>query len=393
MQRIHLFFLTLLMSWQLTHSAVASSPIVIGLDADMSAVAVEGGFAIQRGAQIAIDEINAAGGVLGRPLALKVRDHRGNPARGLANINYFAKDPNVVAVLGGVHTPVALHELPAIHQQQLIYLGPWAAGTPIVDNDYDPNYVFRLSLRDEHAGLILVQEAQRRQLPKVALLLERTGWGRSNEKSMKAAADKLGLSVTTTEWFNWREQSLRSQLDKIIESGADAVLLVANAPEGAQAVRDMAALRKNKRIPILSHWGIASGAFVEMTGTNNIAAVDLSVLQTYSFLAPKYPERMQALLSAYQKQFDPQVTAETIPAGVGVVHAYDLVHLLTMAITKAGTINRPKVRDALESLERYEGVFKNFETPFSVEKHDALTYSDYIMTTYNQNGYLVPVKQ
>lgn len=372
--------------------AVAEETIVIGLDADMSAVAAEGGLAIKRGALIAIDEINGSGGVLGRKLALKVRDHRGNPARGLANIEYFAKQANVVAVLGGVHTPVALHELQAIHDNQLVYLGPWAAGTSIVENGYEPNYVFRLSVRDEHAGRVLIGHAKKRGFKKVGLLLELTGWGRSNEKSMQAAAKAMGLEVSGTEWFSWRETDMTNQIKRLIASGVEAIVLVANAPEGAAVVKNMAAFDETQRLPILSHWGIASGSFVNKAGLDSIHAVDINVLQTYSFLAPSDAEKMQKLLERYRQRFDATVDPKTIPAAVGVVHAYDLVHMLATAIVQAGTVDREQVRDAMENISIYEGVFKTFSPPFTKDRHDALDIDDYIITQYTEEGYLVPVK-
>jgi len=166
---------------------------VIGLDADMSAVAASGGQAIKQGALIAIEEINKKGGVLGRELQLKVLDHRGNPSRGIDNIIRFSKEPNLLAVIGGVHTPVALAELETIHQHKILYLDPWAAGTAIVDNGYEPSFVFRVSVRDEHAGSVLVKAAKSKGAKNVGLLLERTGWGRSNEASMKQAAKKQGV--------------------------------------------------------------------------------------------------------------------------------------------------------------------------------------------------------
>ena len=168
---------------------------VIGLDADMTAVAASGGIAIERGALIAIEEINENGGVLGKKIELKVRDHRGNPARGIDNIIAFSKEPNLIAVLGGVHTPVALAELKVIHDKKIIYLDPWAAGTSIVENGFDPNYVFRVSVRDEHAGSVLMAAAKNKGATQVGLLLERTGWGRSNEQSMTKAALDLGIEI------------------------------------------------------------------------------------------------------------------------------------------------------------------------------------------------------
>ena len=95
----------------------ASQPLIIGIDADMSSVAAEGGNAIYRGAKIAVDEINADGGLLGRPVELVVKDHRGNPARGIRNLKEFSDLDGLLAVLGGVHTPVVLSELDLIHQK------------------------------------------------------------------------------------------------------------------------------------------------------------------------------------------------------------------------------------------------------------------------------------
>ena len=99
--------------------------LIIGLDADMSSGSAKSGEAIRRGVQLAIDQINKQGGLLERPLKLVVRDHRGNPDRGVDNIREFSEMPNLLAVVGGIHTPVALEELPLIHENKIVYLSPW----------------------------------------------------------------------------------------------------------------------------------------------------------------------------------------------------------------------------------------------------------------------------
>ena len=121
--------------------------------------------------------MNAAGGVLGRQLTLRVMDHRGNPARGEDNIRTLASDTGCLAVIGGVHTPVVLAELSVLHDLKLPMLIQWAAGTPLIDNGYKPNYVFRLFVRDELAGHFMVGELRARSIERVGLLLERTGGG------------------------------------------------------------------------------------------------------------------------------------------------------------------------------------------------------------------------
>jgi len=367
------------------------SPILIGLSADVSTVAVEGGIAIKRGATIAINEINQQGGVLGRPLALTVLDHRGNPSRGLDDIETLVVDKEVIAILSGVHTPVALNQLKAIHAHKIPFLIPWAAGTPVVDNGFEPNYVFRLSVRDEWAGGFLVKKVADQGYKKVGLLLERTGWGRSNEKSMLKAAATFGLEVTSVQWFHWGDKMFAQHLSELKGSKAEAILLVANAPEGASAVKAVAALPEADRFPIYSHWGITGGNFIEQVGLETLQSVDLNFLQTFSFLNPdNHPDRQRFVISSY-KQWDDAVTAATIPSAVGVAHAYDLVHLLAKALKQAGVVDKVKVREQLEQLEPYQGLVKHYQKPFTPKNHEALDESDYILARFTNRGTIEPV--
>lgn len=385
----HLILIISLSMISLSHAD--QNTVYIGLDADMSAVAKTGGIAIQRGAEIAIHEINQAGGLLGKQLALMVKDHRGNPARGIANIEAFAKMDNLLAVLGGVHTPVVMKELPLIHQYNLIYLDPWAAGTPIVDNNYQPNYVFRVSIRDAEAGKVFVDYAKSLNVKKLGLLLEQTGWGRSNEASINKHASLAGLDVVATEWVNWGQKDLSKALSNLKEAGSDTIIMVTNAPEGAIFTKQLINNNDLKAIPIIAHWGIASGEFVKEVGLENLNQLNLSVLQTYSFAAPTHPSLNTNVISLYQSLFDDTVTAETIPGAVGVAHAYDLVHLLALAIKQAKTFDSSTVRDALEKIPHYHGLVKHYQPPFTEQQHDALLANDYMMSRFNKDGWLVPI--
>lgn len=367
----------------------SSDDILIGLDADMSSVAKEGGIAISRGAQLAIDEINANGGVLGKSLRLLSKDHRGNPARGIKNIQSFAAMPNLAAVIGGVHTPVALAELPSIHENKIIYLGAWAAGTSVVDNGYSPNYVFRVSIRDIEAGEALMRQAMKQGANKIALALERTGWGRSNLDSITRAAQKHGIEISAITWINWRQTDFTNEMQRIKNSSAQAVLLVTNAPEGAVVVKHM--LKLDSNLPIIAHWGIAGGKFVELTGLDNIAKLDIFVLQTFHFAGANIGDKGEALFQAYQSAYGEQASYSSIPAAVGVAQAYDLVHMLALAIKDAGTIDSEQVRAAFLRIQQYNGAVKNYQRPFTVDSQDALLLNDYFMTFYDDTGYLQPV--
>ena len=363
-------------------------PILVGLNADFSTADAESGEAIKQGALVAIREINAAGGVLGRPLALEIRDHRRNPARGEINTAELAANPEVVAILGGKHTPVIMAELETIHQQGIPYLIPWAAGTQLVDNQRRPNFVFRLSVRDEYAGVFMVDHAIQRGFRRPGLLLEQTGWGRSNEIALVQALQKYNLAPARTEWFNWGERDFTPAIHRLQAAGADAVIFVGNAPDGVSFISALAAQPTADRLPVISHWGIVGGEFTQPLA-DILGQVDLTFLQTFSFFTPPYPQRAEAFFRSYQHFFDADSVAEII-APTGVAHAYDLLKLLAEAIRQAGNTERQAVRDALENLPFHPGLVRDYNPPFTPERHEALDRSDFQMARFNR-GLIIPL--
>ncbi len=368
----------------------SAKDLVIGLDADISNVAKVGGMAIQRGAQLAIDEINVNGGVLGHTLVLNVQDHNGNPARGISNLKKLSKLENLVAVLGGVHTPVVLQELEIIHSERLLFLVPWAAGTPITDNKYTPNYVFRASIRDKEAGPVLINHAADNDAESVHLILERTGWGRSNEASMSLAAKELGLEVTGVSWINWGQKDITAQITEIEAQNPDAMMLVTNAPEGIVVAKAILESNSLIRKPLIAHWGIAGGNFVSGLGIDNLKRLDLSTIQTFSFINAYDQDKADRVLSAYRSRFDESAKRESIQGVVGLAQAYDLVHMLAQSIVAANSTDRTAIRDAFEAFEEYHGLVKHYNNPFTADQHDALLRDDYFIATFNESGDLVP---
>lgn len=368
-----------------SHGEDTVAPLYIGIDADLSAVAAEGGMAIQRGVQIAVDEINQAGGLLGRQLKIIAKDHRGNPARGVANLKQLAKNEDLLAVIGGVHTPVVVSELDVIHQQDMLFLIPWAAGTALVDNEFSPNYVFRVSVTDAEAASVLIRHARSLHAKRVALVLERTEWGRSNYRSLQLAADTQDIDIASVHWINWQQKSFSKDVASIKAENVDAVILVSNAPEGAVVANEV-----NKqglvKLPIIAHWGIASGNFINLLDVPP-SRLSLSVLQTFHFEKQTHA-KARHLLAQYGQKYGP-IEPNAIPAKVGLAHAYDLVHLLAIATRMANEFDVAKIRTALENLPFYQGVVKAYSPAFSKEAHDALSALDYFMVSMDDNGHLV----
>ena len=296
----------------------------------------------------------------------------------------------VAAVVGGIHTPVALAELETIHQQELVYLGPWAAGTSIVDNGFDPNYVFRVSVRDEFAGGYLVQEALDRGYKKLGLMLEQTGWGQSNEKAIKDALTTRDMVPAGIEWFHWGAESLDQHIDRLADAGAEAIILVCNPLEGIGTVQSMAKRAPDDRIPIVSHWGISAGAVFD-GAAEEMENVDLVFLQTYSFLKDNPSETNQRIVKHYCEMFSDSDRADDIFAPVGTAHAYDVIHLLRLAIEKAQSTEGPAIREALENLDSYTGLVRTYNPPFSSDKHDALDVQDFCLAEFGADGVIRPI--
>jgi len=364
-----------------------STPVKLGLSAAVSGGSAASGEAIKRGLLIAIDEINARGGVLGgRKLELVVRDDEGNPAKGVVIARELVEREQVAAVFGGLHTTVALAQVPVWHELKTPYMGMWAAGTNITRNGQKPNYAFRVSANDDYVDKFLARYAtERLKRGKPGFLLENTAWGQSNEVGLTKWFGDQGVKAVGIEKFNWNDPDMSPQLLRLKNGGADLVVLVANAPEGAQVVKSRA--KVGWAVPILSHWGISGGRFAELTGD---LSDGVTFIQTYSFFGQQ-SARGQHVLKQLAEKFGVKGPEEVI-APVGTANAYDALHLVALAIEQAKSTDGAKVRDALEDLKgEYTGLIKAYRRPFTSDQHDALTDQDYIMVVW-RGGKIVPVQ-
>ena len=373
-----------------TSASDESAEIVIGLDADFTGPASLGGEAVRIGAETAIAEINAAGGVMGRQLALKVSDHRANPRRGVYNFEQLVVEHGAVAVLTGIHSPVAIAQLEPAHRLQRPIISPWAAATGFIDNGNEPNFAFRVSVRDAHAGGFLVAEAMRQGGRRFALMLERTAWGESNYTALTEAIEATGIGeVTNVIWFGFGATEFDRDIIEIRQSNADAIFLVANPAEGAAVIRAVGEIAEEDRPVIYSHWGIASGDMLRAT-EGRIAQMDVRVLQTHSFFLPRLPQTASRFFEIACPLYE-VCGPEDVTAHTGMSHAYDTVHLVARAIEAAGTTDGPALRNAMLSLDRFDGIVKTYERPFQPGRQEALDRSDFKLVNFNEAGQLWPI--
>jgi branched-chain amino acid transport system substrate-binding protein len=369
-----------------TTAASAQQEPCIGNSAAVTGPAAFSGNAIKMGAQIAIDEINAKGGVLGKQLRLIQYDDAGAPPRGVDNTRRIALADKCIAILGGFHSTVAVAQVEPVSEIGIPYMGVWAANTKAIENGRDPNFMFRISAKDKWVARFLVDEALKvSKSGKIAFFYENTGWGNGALPDVKAALAARGKELAAAETFNWNDQDMTPQVIRARDSGADVAIVWSLDREGNQILRAMDKVAYKPTM--IGAWGI-SGNLGELAGP---LANGVRVMQTYSFISEQSPLGKQMLASLDSKYGlkDPK----TIKAASGIANAYDAVYLLADAITIAGSYDWKKVQQALYQVNR-DGLVASYKPAFDKkdpERQDALLPENYLLTVWS-DGVLMPFK-
>ncbi len=364
----------------------AADTIKIGLIASLSGPSAKSGEAITRGLTIAIDEINASGGLLGKQVELLRRDDENNPGKGLVAARELIQREKVAVLFGGLQTPVSLAVVPFMNQIKVPFMGPWAAGTPITKNGAKENYVFRVSAYDAMVDVALVDRAIKvHGAKKPGMMLINNPWGESNEKGLTAAMKDKGLESAGIEKIEQSDIDVVPQLTRLKENGADTIFMVANVGPSAQVMKSLE--RMGWDVPVVSHWGPAGGRFSELGGPR---AKDVEMIQTFTFSGNPSPKATE-MMAKLKKRF-PEIKGEQdVTPAVGIANAYDGMHLSALAIKNAGSTEGPKVRQGFYDIKEYDGLIKKYENPFTPEEHDALGPDDLVFTQFIE-GKIIPIK-
>ncbi len=358
--------------------AFAAEPIKVGLVAALSGASAKSGEGITRGLSIAIDEINARGGLLGRQVELVRRDDESNPAKGQAAARELIDREGCVALFGGIDSPVSLAIVPIANAARVPFVSVWAAATKITRNGTNPNYIFRVSAVDALVDKALINYAAKTyQAKSPGLMLVNNAWGESNNTGLNEAASSAGMKVVGMEKFDDKDVDMAPQLQRLRADKADIVILVGNAAPGAQVVK--ALQRSAWTVPVISHWGISGGRFPELAGS---WANRVRFIQTYSFFGPQNDVGKKVIAAMKAKYSDVKDVGDISPP-VGVANAYDAMNLTALAIEKAGSTDGAKMRDGFLNIGTYKGLIKTYERPFTDTNHDALTENDYVIVRYN----------
>ena len=317
------------------------------------------------GAQVAVDEINEAGGYLGRKLELVIRDDKSDADTGLAHAQELVLKERVAATLGFCNTGVAMKALDVFQSNQHLLIVPCATGTAITAKfPAAESFIFRTSARDQLQSQFLVADIVKRKLTKVALLVDTTGYGDGGLRDLEAALKAEGLKPHTVLRFKVGVTSLASEMKQLKDSGADALIGWTVGPEQGVLSASRAAVGWN--VPQYGPWGLShASAF-----TASSSAVE-GTLMVQTVLPNMFMERNSTFLRGYAK------LSKERPIGsmMSAAQTYDSVHLLLRAMfISKGDFSGRSLKNALENLpQAYRGVVTTYDRPFSSSDHDAIS--------------------
>ncbi len=216
------------------------------------------------------------------------------------------------------------------------------------------------------------------------MILVNNPWGESNEKGLTAALAAKGIKAAGIEKFEGNDVDVVPQLTRLKAAGADTLFLVGNVGPSAQVVKSLD--RMGWKVPVVSHWGPAGGRFTELAGPS---AKEVHFVQTYSFFGKQSPVGDKVLKMLMAKYPDIKGAGDVTPA-VGVANAYDAMHLVAIAIQKAGGTGGDAIRQGFYKIDAYDGLIKKYAKPFTPDNHDAVAENDYVWTHFIDNQ-IVPV--
>ena len=363
-------------------SAAYAQDIKVGFNGDLSASpSAQSGQAGVLGIQAAIDDINAAGGVLGRKLTLVVRDDLSQPPKSIQNMSDLVDNEKVIAVFGPTNSGNAMAWKHIANQKKIPVLGNVGSGTDITKpmSPGADNYMFRVSMvdREQVAALMAYVKKNAATSKVIGFMAETTGYGQGGLKDMEEIAKLQGIKPAAIERFGVGDTDMTSQLSKLKSAGVDTVIVWAQGTPIAQLIRSM---EKINYFPLtLTSWAADNITFYDAAGKT--LAEKPIFMRTVS--ESKTPPQ--------QKLFDRIGSKLKAPGSFSfALHGYDSVLILTQAIKQANSTDGSAIRLALEDLKApVPGLLKTYDKPFSKASHEALTAKDLVWIRW-KDGKLLP---
>ena len=329
-------------------AAQAQEPIRIGSFLSVTGPAAFLGDPEQKTLELYVEKINAAGGVLGRKLALTVYDSGGDAEKARAFAKRLIEQDKVDLIVGGSTTGETMAVVPLVEQAQIPFIS--LAGAVVIVEPVK-KWVFKTPHSDRQACERIFVDMKARGTTKIALITGPGGFDKSMRGQCMGVAKNYGIEILADESYGAGDTDMTAQLSKIKNTAGVQAVLNCGFGQGPAIVT------KNYRQlsighPLYQSHGVASKGFIQLAGGAadgvRLPAAALLVADT---LPGSDPQKKVVL--AYKNEYE-STYGETFLSAYGG-YAHDAVLFAAAALNKAGSTDKAAVLKAIEDLGK-EGV-------------------------------------
>jgi branched-chain amino acid transport system substrate-binding protein len=344
-------------------SSCGSEPkLKIGLAGPLTGKDAVFGAQLKNGAEQAIEDINAAGGINGQKIELAVGDDAGDPKQGRSVANTFVGD-GVSFVVGHFNSGVSEPASDVYQESGILMITPGSTNPKITDRGLWN--VLRTCGRDDQQGKVAGEYiAAHFKGKKVAIAHDKTTYGKGLADETKKVMNGLGVAEVLYEGINAGERDFSALVSKIKASGADLVYWGGVHTEGGSILRQMRAAGVGA--VLMGGDGIATNEFAALGGPGTEGT-----LMTFGPDPQKRPEAQEVLSKFTARNFKPEAYT---------LYAYAAVQVIQQAAQSANTLDPRKVAEELKSGKAWKTVIGDL----SFDKKGDVTRIDYVMYTWKK---------
>lgn len=313
-------------------SGTSGEPVYFGVSGPLTGPNAQYGAQWQAGFDLALDQINADGGVNGRPLRYLFEDSQSDPRQAVTIAQKFVADPRVLIELGDFSSPASMAASPIYQRAGLVQLG-FTNSHP--DFTKGGDYIWSPSVSQTDAQPLIADLAVKQSYRHLAVLYQNTDWGRASKDVLVKAVAARGAQVVAAEGYQPTDKDFRATLVRVRDTHPDALVLIAYYADGAQIVRQ--ARESGIRLPVVAVSSVYSPKFLELGG----AAVDGVTTNTSFFPGDPRPE-VQRFVQGFRAKYHREPDAFN-------AYAYDAAIIAAYAL-RTGGLTRVGVHDALPKL-------------------------------------------
>ena len=347
----------------------AQEPIRIGSFLSVTGPAAFLGDPEQKTLELYVEKINAAGGVNGRKLQLTVYDSAGDAEKARAFTKRLIEQDKVDLMVGGSTTGETMAVVPLIEQAGMPFIS--LAGAVVIVEPVK-KWVFKTPHSDRQACERIFVDMKARGTTKIALITGPGGFDKSMRGQCMQVAKNYGIEIVADEAYGAGDTDMTAQLSKI--KNAPGVQAVLNCGFG----QGPAIVTKNYRqlaigASLYQSHGVASKQFIKLAGD---AAEGVRLPAAALLIAETLPDSdpQKKVVLGYKREYESRFKSDVSTFGG---HAYDGLMIAVEALKKAGSTDKAKVRDAIESVRGLMGTAGVFN--YSPTDHVGLDVSGFRM--------------